>query len=264
MSNPGAGIQNFPNALIGQLKIDALDPTQFGVYSTGTARKFISGTRYRIGDRVFKYGKAAAALIPKKGAYNTGAYSGITGGNVTARAIGDTWLDILLDATTGGVTWFGTKNNMIGGFYSQPDVLNSQFRIITGHEKGANGAIIKVYLDGPITRTMIATSFSELAQNPYNQVSQAGDNFASMMGVPTTAIASGSYAWLQTWGPCWLNPNTPVADTAHWRTVVFMSDGSIQAYEDATGETGYQVAGFVIDKTSGDNPPFIFLQISPF
>ncbi len=258
--------RNFPNAIAGQLHIDATDTTRFGVYSTGTVKKFIYGTRYRIGDRVFKYGKAGAALIPKKGAANYGAYSGVTGGNVTARAIGDVWVDILLDGTTGGVTWFGTKNNMVGGFYSQPDTANSQFRIITGHEKGASTATIKVYLDGPITRTMIAASFTEIAQNPYANLRQTGNEFASVMGVPTTAIASGSYSWNQTWGPCWLNPNTPVADTAKWRTVVFAGDGSIQGFDDAIGETGHQVAGFVIDNTSpgSDNPPFIFLQISPF
>ena len=258
--------QNHPNALVGQLKISAADPTQFGVYSTGTVKKFPYGTRYRIGDRVFKYGKAGAALLPKKGAANYGAFSGVTGGNVTARAIGDTWVDILLDSTTGGTSWFGTKNEMVGGFWSQPDTSNSQFRIITGHEKGANAATIKVYLDGPITRTMIATSFMEVAQNPYRNLQQAGNDYVSVMGVPTTAIASGSYGWFQTWGPCWLNPNIPVADTVKWRTVVFLNDGSIQSFEDATGETGHQVAGFVIDKTGSgsDNPPFIFLQISPF
>lgn len=257
---------NFPNAIAGQLHIDATDTTRFGVYSTGTVKKFIFGTRYRIGDRVFKYGKATASLTPKRGAHNMGAFSGVTGGNVTARAIGDVWVDILLDSTTGGSTWFGTKNNMVGGFWSQPDSSNSQFRIITGHEKGSNGAIIKVYLDGPITRTMIATSFMELAQNPYAQLQQAGNNFTSVMGVPTTAIASGSFSWNQTWGPCWLNPNLPVADTANWRTVVFRNDGSISGFNDASAEDGWQVAGFVIDNTSpgSDNPPFIFLQISPY
>ena len=257
---------NHPNSLAGQLRIDPTDTTQFGVYSTGTVKKHLFSTRYRVGDRVYKYGKAAAALIPKKGAKNNGAYSGVTGGSVTARAPGDIWVDNLLDGTTGGSTWFGTKNNMVGGFWSQPDTANSQFRIITGHEKGANGAIIKVYLDGPITRAMIATSFMELAQNPYAQLTQADNKYTSVMGVPTTAIASSSFGWFQTWGPCWLNPNTPVADTVNWRTVVWRSEGSIQSFDDAIGEAGHQVAGFVIDNTSpgSDNPPFIFLQISPY
>lgn len=257
---------NHPNALAGQLRIDPTDPTRFGVYSTGTVKKHLYGTRYRVGDRVYKYGKAGAALLPKKGAANYGRFRGITGGNVTARGPGDTWVDILLDSNTGGSAWFGTKNEMVGGFYSQPDTANSQFRIITGHEKGANGSIIKIYLDGPITRTMVATSFSELAQNPYANLRQTGSDFVSVMGVPTTLVASGSFGWMQTWGPCWLNPNLPVADTANWRYVYFLNDGSIKGGTDITSETGFQPAGFVIDNTTGglDNPPFIFLQISPF
>ncbi len=268
MSIQASNPQNFPNAITGQLRIDpdGSDTTEFGVYSTGTAKKHAFGTRYRIGDRVFKYGKGTAALLPKKGGHNMGAFSGVTGGNVTARAIGDTTVDILLDSTTGGATWFGTAGNMIGGFYSQPDTSNSQFRIIVDHDTGSNGDTIFLALDGPITRTMIATSFTEIAQNPYANLQQAGNNFTSVMGVPTTAVASGSFCWNQTWGPCWLNPNTPVADTASWRTVCFRNDGSISGFDDITGETGHQVAGFVIDNTSpgSDNPPFIFLQISPF
>ncbi|KKN75809.1 hypothetical protein LCGC14_0376850 [marine sediment metagenome] len=257
---------NHPNAIAGQLRIDPTDTTRFGVYSTGTVKKHPYGLRYRVGDRVFKYIRGGAALQPRKGGHNMGAFSGVTGGNVTARAIGDVWVDILLDGTTGGTAWFGTKNEMVGGMWVQPDTTNLQFRMITGHEKGANGGIIKVYLDGPITRTMIATSFMEIAQNPYRNLQHAGNNFTSVFGVPTTVIASGSYGWGQTWGPCVLNPNTPVADTASWRTVCFRNDGSISGFDDIIGETGHQVAGFVIDNTSpgSDNPPFIFLQISPF
>ena len=253
---------NHPLALKGQLKITAADTTQMGYVSTGTVQKFIPGTRIRYGDRVFKYAKGTAALKGGYGAFNQGTYSGVTGGNVTARAVGDIWLDILLDATTGGATWFGTKNNMVGGIWCQPDATNPQFRMITGHEKGANAATIKVYLDAPITRTMIATSFMEIAQNPYNQLQHVSGGWASAMGVPTTVIASGSYGWIQTYGPCWVTPSLPVADTVNWRQVVFTGDGGIRGFDDAVGETGHQPCGFVIDKTSGDNPPFIILQIS--
>lgn len=258
---------NHPNSLAGQLHISADDTTRFGVYSTGTVKKHEIGTRHRIGDKVYKYGHTVAAVKACVGAFNTGIYRGITGGNVTARAIGDMWLDILLDANTGGATWFGTKNNMVGGLWSQPDNTSPQSRIITGHGKGADAATIKVYLDGPITRTMIATSFMEIAQNPYNQLTQAGNSYMSVMGVPTTVIASGSYGWFQTWGPTWMRPNiTPFADNVNQRDAYFHNDGSVQNGGNLTVETGFQKAGFVMDATTGalDNPPFIFLQISPF
>lgn len=263
----GPAIVNHPNSLAGQLRIDTTDTTQFGVYSTGAVRKHANNTRYRVGDKVYKYGKATAAVKGCIGAFNTGIFKGVTGGNVTARAIGDVWLDILLDATTGSAAWFGTKNNMVGGIWAQPDTTNPQSRIITGHEKGANAGTIKVYLDGPITRTMIATSFMEIAQNPYNQLQQPGSNLMSVMGVPTTVIASGSFGWFQTWGPTWMRPNiTPFADNNNQRDAYFHNDGSVQNGGNLTIETGFQKAGFVIDATTGalDNPPFIFLQISPF
>lgn len=259
--------RNFPNAIAGQLHIDATDTTRFGVYSTGTVKKYIYGTRYRIGDRVFHYGKSSSILNPKRGAFNEGRFQVVTGGNVTARVVGDTWLDIKCDSTTGGATWFGTKNNMVGGMYVHASpATNTQFRMITGHEKGANNATIKVYLDGPLTLVIAAAGFAEIAQNPYSLLGQNANSLASVMGVPTTNHATGAFGWFQSWGPCFLNPHAPVADTANWRTVVFRQDGSCIGFDDAVGETGHQVAGFVIDNTFGNlnNPPFIFLQISPF
>ncbi len=258
-------LQNHPLELTGQLKIEAGDPTQYGVYSTGTVKKQPYGTRYRILDRIFKYGKSSSILNPKRGAFNEGRYRVVTGGNVTERVVGDVWLDFLLDGTTGGATWFGTKNNMVGGMWVHASpATNTQFRYIMGHEKGADAATIKVYLDGPITLAIAAAGFAEIAQNPYSLLTQSANSLASVMGVPTTNHADGAYGWFQTQGPCFLNPHAPVADTSNWRTVVFRQDGSCVSFEDAAGENGHQVAGFVIDNTFGNlnNPPFIFLQIS--
>ncbi len=257
---------NHPNSLAGQLKITADDPTQFGVYSTGTVRKHILGTRYRIGDRVYKYGRGGAAIVPRYGAKNFGPYRNIGGGVVSARSIGDMWIDILLDATEGGADWFGTKNNMVGGMVVMATGDPEMMRHITGHEKGANAATIKIYLDGPLIRAVSATQMCEVIQNPYYNLQQVNQNFSSVMGMPTAKVASASYGWMQTWGGCWIVPALPVADEALWREVYFGGDGSIMGSEDATAETGLQRAGFVIDNTSpgSDNPPFIFLQISPF
>jgi len=264
MSKPLPNFE-YPRTIEGILHVDPdqTDTTKFGLYAIGTTKLFYPGTRYRRGDSAYRYGYATAAVKSGYGAFNGGTYSGVTGGNVTERAIGDDTVDILLDATTGGATWFGTANQMVGGFYSQPDATCSQFRMIIGHDRGDNADTIWLNLDGPITRTMVATSFTEICQNPYSQLKIAGGGWASVMGVPVTNIAASSYGWLQTWGPTWLTPGLPVADTINWREVVFVGDGSIRSYEDATGETGYQRAGFVIDCTSGDNPPFVFLQINP-
>ncbi len=258
--------QNHPKLLAGQLKIVAGDPAQAGVYSTGLAKKHIIGTRYRIGDRVFHYGHANGSVVKAGfGAQNSGAYRLVGGGIVSARAIDDMWIDILLDATEGAAAWFGTKNNMVGGMVFAWHATNPQFRMITGHEKGSDGATIKVYLDGPAVVATDAAQMLEIAQNPYNQLRNAGGTQHSVMGVAPVRGVDASYGWFQSWGPCWCNPDLPVGDTQYWRTVVFMEGGGIRSFDDATAENGHQVAGFVIDQTQAlaDNPPFIFLQICP-
>lgn len=269
MARPLPGF-SWPNIIKGRIHVDPdrNDIAEFGVYSTGTTKQYPYGTIYREGDRAFRYGKSGAALKPGYGAMNWGQYSGITGGNVTARAIGDMEVDILLDATTGAAAWFGTADEMVGGFYSQPDTSNAQFRMIVGHDRGDNADTVWLSLDGPITRTMVAASFSELAQNPYRNLRQTGNDYASVMGVPTTVIASGSHGWFQTWGPAWMNPNQPVSDAVHTRQIVFKDEGAVWNGTDANthlDNSAMQNAGFTIDRTGSgsDNPPFIFLQISP-
>lgn len=266
MARPLPGF-SWPNIIKGRLHVDPnrSDIALFGVYSTSVPKQHHYGTIYREGDRAYRYCKCGAAVKAGFAAKNWGQYSGVTGGNVTARAIGDMEVDILLDATTGAAAWFGTADEMVGGLYTQPDSTNGQSRMIVGHDRGDNADTIWVSLDGPITRTMAAASFTEIAQNPYRDLRSTGNDYSSVMGIPTTIIASGSHGWVQTWGPCWVTPNQPVSDAANRRQLCFKNEGAVWAYDDATGETGHQLAGFTIDRTSsgGDNPPFIFLQITP-
>jgi len=264
ISNARKGVQG--SLVKGSVIYDIQPNMNAEIYETETTPKYTLGTRLVAGDgRVFRYAKAGAALATGFGAKNFGAYNAVTGGVVNARSIGDTTFNLLLDATTGGATWFGTAGQMVGGFVSMPTGAPTMFRMITAHETGINTETITVTVDGPFTRAIAAAQFLEIAQNPYADLRQTNHLYSSVMGIPVTAIASGSYGWVQTWGPCWIIPALPVADTAHWRTVCFGGDGSIMSFEDATGETGLQVAGFVIDNTSpgSDNPPFVMLQISP-
>lgn len=258
---------NHPNLIRGELRVGHAAP-DYGVYSTGLVKKFELGTRYRIGDRVFHYGRTETAANVALGAKNEGIYRRVGGGVVTITTADQTWIDLLLDATEGGATWFGTKNNMVGGMLViHAAGANQKFRMIVGHEKGASAATIKVYLDGPLGSVVAATSLVDVAQNPYAQLHQDNNPYSSVMGVSVITHVIYAYGWFQSWGPCWVVPSLPVADTADWRTVVFTSDGSVKGFDDAVGETGHQVAGFVIDMTwiggGADNPPFIFLQVCP-
>ncbi len=254
-----------PNIVTGQLRIDpdGSDTTEFGVYSTGTVQAYELGTRYRVDDRVFRYGKAGAAINGQRGAFDFTTFFGEN--TVAAAAIGDNFVQITTDATSGSVTnGFGVENNMVGGYFSQPDATNRQFRRITGHLVGASGATINVFLDGPITRTMVTSSFVEWMPNPYGNLRNSGGTFRQVMGVATTTIASGSFGWFQTWGPTYMGQNAGADFGGAYDAVAHFHEGG--NLEDADTHANGQVAGFIMGtRSSGSfaNPPFVYLTISP-
>ena len=261
---------NHPNKVTGRLRIDpnGLDTTQFGVYSTGTVQEYELGTRYRQDDRVFRYGRAGSALDPKLGAFEYGTYFGEN--TVAAAVVGQNYVVITTDATSGSVTnGFGVKNNMVGGYFSQPDGTHKQWRRITGHVAAPTGTTVKVYLDGPITAALPAGgAFSEWCPNPYRDLRAnggiAGGINKAVMGIPTVVIALGSYGWFQTWGPCWVAPDGILDFGAGGNQMaVFTVGGNITNHSNATNN---QTAGFVFTaRTFGNwaNPPFLYLTISP-
>ena len=256
----------FPNIVTGTLRIDpdGTDTTEFGVYSTGTVQQYELGTRYRQDDRVFRYGKAGSALNGQRGAFDFTTFFGEN--TVAAASIGDTSVQITTDATSGDTTnGFGVENNMVGGYFSQPDATARQFRRITGHKVGASGATIDVFLDGPLTRDLPAAgAFTEWMPNPYGNLRQPGGTTRAVMGVPTTTIASGSFGWFQTWGPAWMAQNAGADFGGSYDTVAHFHEGG--NLEDADTHANGQVAGFIIGtRSSGSfaNPPFVYLTISP-
>jgi hypothetical protein len=172
---------------------------------------------------------------------------------------------ITTDGTSGSVTnGFGVVNNMVGGYFLQPDGTQKTFRRITGHVAAPTGTTVKVYLDGPITKAMVTNSYSEWCPNPYRDLRQPGGTNRCVMGVSNVVIASGSFGWFQTWGPTWVGPNA-AADFggANDQMARFNEGGNL---EDADTHANAQLAGFIMGtRAIGDwkNPPFIFLTISP-
>jgi hypothetical protein len=253
-----------PNIVTGRLRIDpdGKDATEFGVYSTGIKQVYELGTRYRQDDRVFRYGKAASAITPNQGAFDVGTFFAR---NTTAAAIvGQNYVQITTDATSGDLTnGFGVKNNMVGGYYVQPGAVKT-FRRITGHVAAPDGTVVKVYLDGPLQLALVTNSYSEWCPNPYLQLTQPGGTNTAVMGVATVAIVSGSFGWFQTWGPTWMQPNAILDFGAAYDQMARFHEGG--NLEDANNHANSQIAGFIMGRrTIGNwaNPPFIYLTISP-
>lgn len=253
---------NFPNLVAGELRVGNT-PADYGVYGTGTVQKFELGTRYRLGDQVFRYGKAEGNLNPQVAAFDHSTW--FSEPLVAAATIGDMYIKITTDGTSGHVTnGFGVKNNMVGGYFSNPNGTCKQFRRIVSHDKGVATTTIKVYLDGPITRNMVNTEMAEWCPNPYRTLKPLGGNNRAAMGVPTTAIASGSFGWLQTWGPCWVAQFAVGDFGANYNQLARWTDGG--NITNASSEATRQIAGFIMGaRLFGNwaNPPFIFLTINP-
>ena len=258
-------VVKFPNKVTGKLRIGNT-AADYGVYGTGTVQKFELGTRYRVDDRVFRYGRAGSALNPMQGAFDYGTF--FARNSVVAAVAGQMYIVITTDATSGSVTnGFGVKDNMVGGYMSQPGA-NKTVRRITGHVAAPTGTTVKVYLDGPCHIALVTNSFLEWCPNPYRDLRTAGAIAGginkAVMGVPSVAIASGSFGWFQTWGPTWCAPNAGGDFGAADEQVAHFHDGG--NIEDAANNAAAQVAGFIMGaRTFGNwtNPPFIFLTISP-
>ncbi len=240
----------------------------------------VKDSKYNIGDRVnlpdgreFRYAKSGSAL---NGGFGAAFWRPLTfnGGTFGAAAIGDASVQITLDA--GVITAFGsdiTKDGLRGGYFLQADTGTPAFRGIIGNSAGGDTDVITIYLDGPLTRALVTTSFCEILANPYGDLrgtggsgaGESGTDYISFAGVPATTVAAAlTFFWVQTHGISWITPNQPVADAAFRRDVFFRNDGAIISGGDITVENGYQRAGYVIDKTgsSTDNPPFIMLEVS--
>ena len=239
------------------------------LYRTSTIRD----PRYYIGDRVvlpdgrvFRYGYSAGALNPSKGAQNSVTF--LDSDNTQAEAvIGAKKISITLSAAAANAEYFGTAEKMIGAYFSQPDGTHRQFRRIVKHGVGVSADVITIELDAALSKTIATNSFYEILPNPYGYLVNNGGTHVSVMSIPNVVVADNSYFWGQTWGPIWINVNSSgVGSGAYDRTVVFAEGGGLDQMSESATVVQRQVAGFIIDKTSGGtwtNPPMVMLQISP-
>jgi hypothetical protein len=219
---------------------------------------------------VFKYGHCRAAVKSGYGAFNAGTHYGDYVVLPGAASIGDTKVTVTVDSSA-GFAGDGAiaKNELAGGYVVfNHNTENSETRLILSNTAATSGTTSILTLDGPVAYAAYTTSTgSELILNPYAHLSASSNNYAAVMGVPAVTAAATYNVWIQTWGPCWVTPgggDASPGDTVNDRTMYFVGDGSVNGGTSLTLETGYQVAGFIIDETeSGTSAmPMLMLQIS--
>ncbi len=214
-------------------------PIEQGIYDESVSQKADLGTRLVMGDRVFYYAKAGAAI-----------------------SSGSTVSTPDEDATAGGIDSAGLQGNPAAGAYSFNISLINQAAIAANHYKegyvaflsgsdvattphtdialyriSAQPAMAISCSDGAVTLelydpvTVIKRSGDAVIQLvanlflgvvPSNDVTSGGTG----LGVAPIAVTSAYFFWLQTWGPCAVSVDTTA--TAKGTTYVFDSAAGTQ------------------------------------
>ena len=238
----------------------ALSTHEFGVFAPGeTIQRFVYGTRYITWDgRVYKYmGLTTGGCVSYHGVANTLAAFTEWVATVAA-SIGDT--DMLITDT--GITEDQLAGGMIALYKGTID--NTEQRHIIGNEATV-GTTTRIYLEAPLSAAMVAANDSvEVFENPYRLVSEASNEFAAWMGVPTKTAETGYNIWSQTWGPLLVSPGNNTLDdpVGSERTVFWWNNGTIQE-EASDVTTASQYAGYILNAgNTGIAGPQIYLMCS--
>lgn len=230
----------------------------------------VKDAKFNIGDRVvlpdgreFRYAKSSAACISGQGCEFT--YVGVNAyqAALVAQAIGDK--QVTLPACTH--TLFA-KDALRGGYVLIYDgsTNNVQFRGIIGNDNTAADVAFVIYLDGPLTEAVVAsTSAIEAFQNPYAALRTGTSASLAKAGTPAVKVtAASTYFWVQKQGPTWVAPQGTVDGNqigCYWR-----HDGSLQDAEVALGaltmnaNVSSQLAGYTLEGNHDGIGPLFMLQ----
>jgi hypothetical protein len=271
--SPSSGNLNFPMLITGV-------PIGDGLYAQSLLPVHTIGSRYISQDgRVFRYGKAYTECQSGYGAYNNAIcnISVVLPSTPATLAAGTKQVKFTI-ASGDGFAGDGViaKDELVGAYaIIGNDTEDPDFRLIVANTAVASsGGTTLCTLDGPTVGTWTgASSYAEIVLNPYAHLTGGATTAlgarASVMGIPTVNLTALYHGFIQTWGPCWITPPTVGATapgyTDNDREVYFVANGTVVgAASGTTIESGFQHAGFVMDKsdTSTAGPPLIMLQIS--
>lgn len=237
----------------------SLPTHEFGVFGNAeTTQRFVYGTRYITWDgRVYKYmGLTTGGCVSYHGVANTlEAFTAWT--TAIAGSIGDTEYVI----TDTGITEDQLAGGMIALYKNTID--NTTQRHIVGND-ATSGTTTRLYLEAGLSAAMTTDDSVEVFENPYRLVSEANNEYAAWMGVPTVTALTGYNVWSQTWGPCLVSPgNTSLDDpVGSERTAFWWNNGTIQE-EAGDVTTASQYAGYILNAgSSGIAGPQIYLMCS--
>ena len=264
-SKRGWGYDRYTESL--DLHVDGVIVNKFSggsapsLYEDSTEQLYVLGTRLAVGEQVFRYCKAGSALTRYVAGCNDDQWSLTNEEPNQSASIGDTEIQVV-NATA-------TKDQFIGGYVA---IFTSplQVRRIIGND-ASDGTDTKLYLDGPLEAAItLDSTWVTGYPNIYSDVTSPDNtsghvDYISFVAIPVCTVASGSYFWGQTWGPCYGVAGATVPGSAmQQREIYFSTAGNLLDYGDASAGSGAQYAGYILPRTAnGAGDQFYMLQLAP-
>jgi hypothetical protein len=240
------------------------------IYAQSSTQLYPLGTKLEFADgRVFRYAKFGetsttpplarvlcnANLVP--GSAATNGYEG-TLDSTSDVAVGSTKL--IMNDTTDRVE-NAYEDGMLAVF---PTLGYHEYRI-SGSEAATDVDDVTIYLDSPLNELLVVDSTGITAYPSIYSNAQymPATGYESAIGVIlTTAMTTSYFAWIQTWGRCIITPTAYFGDSANERLAMMWSDGTIATAATADPSSGYQILGYLTQKTiNGYGDLEIMLQL---
>lgn len=232
----------------------ATAPVGQSIYKSSSVPLAELGARVVVGDRVFRYSRAAGTMQ----AGDLAQMNAVSLINVTAGATNPAGGKIFTfyfatsnaaDVYTEGtlIAQSGTATNM-GFTYrikSQPIVATT-----------ANADLV---LYDPLVREINVTDKYSVFQNPYRGLTQCTAGTAPAMGVTPISIVSSDYFWLQTWGPC----AAKVAAVSLGAPILAQNTGQVLGLTGTDGGGVKTQVGYSLQLATASERGFVFLTLAP-
>ncbi len=208
------------------------------IHEESVLQRYPIGQRYVIDNRVFHYFKAVHA-IDNVGTYRlavaTDQVLAISDLLTVAPAavVGDKQVKVAVGTFQAGVV---AKDEFVNGYLEMwPVAGGNQFmhRRIVGNS-AVSGGEFTIDLDKPLNFAVGVGSQVTIHPSIYRAVKSAGDaglaGYQVAVGLPSIPVTINYFAWMQTWGPCFVAPTgTWPLGAANFIDVYMHSDGCINS-----------------------------------
>lgn len=143
------------------------------------------------------------------------------------------------------------------------DDAELMFRGVVGNSSadasGGTDPYVTIYLDAETTVALTTSNYAFVMESPWWDIRyDSGTDGTSFAGLAAAYVSAASrYFWTQTWGMCWIAPQSSMGGTVgtygKYRTCWWRHDGSIDYYSNIGTNVTDQIAGFIIDNNSDSN-----------